>query len=180
CLSNIISINKLLYFITRPEFLFIDNLYSIFKDYIKNRNEYNKERLSKSDYYYEQREKLYKEHRRKMNRQNIRTDSSNNNNINNSSSNNNNNNNNNSNIYNNNYYYSSSINKVSFDDDEKIEVESFLDHNGVVGSNKKIKREKIREYFKKEKNLLKKLNFMTKFNKNTIKKSMIVMNNSDE
>ncbi|SOV25584.1 conserved Plasmodium protein, unknown function [Plasmodium sp. DRC-Itaito] len=188
CLSNIISINKLLYFITRPEFLFIDNLYSIFKDYIKNRNEYNKERLNKSDYYYEQREKLYKEHRRKMNRQNIRTDNNNNNNNNNDNDNNNNNNNNNnnsnSNIYNNNnnnnYYYSSSVNKVSFDDDEKIEVESFLDNNGIVGGNKKIKREKIREYFKKEKNLLKKLNFMSKFNKNTIKKSMIVMNNSDE
>ncbi|CRG95283.1 conserved Plasmodium protein, unknown function [Plasmodium gallinaceum] len=132
CLENVISINKLLYFITRNDFLFIDNLYCIFKEYVQNKNEYNREEVTEESFY-EQKKKLYKKMKKK---------------------------------------------KVK--EEEKIEVESFMDHNENVIGDKKVKKEKVREYFKKEKKLLKKLNFISKFSKNSIKKSMVVMNYSDE
>ncbi|CAA9988010.1 conserved Plasmodium protein, unknown function [Plasmodium knowlesi strain H] len=212
CLRNIISINKLLYFVTRSDFLFIDSLYTMFKEYISKRKECNQEKESESD---DETASFTHEHRNRFLKSVMRVarigtghqlegnhphdedgsddDDSCDGNYNDSE-----------NDYEkdeyNDYNFGANEHDSDYDDsdtdsdhdEQKIieeHVDHFVDDKGAImgrtninmsSGKKKIRKERIREYFRREKKLLKKFNFIGKFAKSSMKKSMIVMNESGE
>ncbi|ANQ07919.1 Uncharacterized protein PCOAH_00019860 [Plasmodium coatneyi] len=213
CLRNIISINKLLYFVTRSDFLFIDSLYTLFKEYISKRKEYNQEKEEESDddtasstHEHRNRDRFLKSVMRVARMGNGHhidggddeyddEDDEDDDDDNNDDS---------ENDYEkddyNDYQWEGNDHDSYFDDsdsdsdhdEQKIiqeHVDHFVDDNGAImgranmnttSGKKKIKKERIREYFRREKKLLKKFNFIGKFGKSSMKKSMIVMNESGE
>ncbi|KJP89738.1 hypothetical protein AK88_00698 [Plasmodium fragile] len=212
CLRNIISINKLLYFVTRNDFLFIDSLYTLFKEYIAKRKEYKQEKAEDSDddtasYTHEHRNRFLKGvmrvarmgHGEQLAVGDNDYDDEDDDDDDDSSDGNDSENEYDRDEYNE-YNYEGNDHDSDFDDsdsdsdhdEQKIiqeHVDPFVDDNGAImgraninmGSGKKtIRKERIREYFRREKKLLQKFNFIGKFGKSSMKKSMIVMNESGE